>query len=159
MGRVDSVDILINGEGGLCWYIYSGVHKRSDAYSNLLSKPQLLSMTWQTFKTLQPPWQSGSKQILIGGFQICKTCPCASRGCKVTGYQSFSIEKIKSVHRWRCFHMTIWYIKKCNFWKMKKVWQSTTLVSLEIQGHVLPFWKPPIKICLEPDCQKKKAVF
>ena len=24
---------------------YSGVHKRSDAYSNLLSKPQLLSMT------------------------------------------------------------------------------------------------------------------
>ena len=25
--------------------IYSGVHKRSDAYSNLLSKPQLLSMT------------------------------------------------------------------------------------------------------------------
>ena len=69
---------------------YSGVHKRSDAYSNLLSKPQLLSMTWQTFKTLQPPWQSGSKQILIGGFQKCKTCPCASRGYKVTGCQSLS---------------------------------------------------------------------
>ena len=29
-------------------------------------------MTCQTFKTLQPPWQSGSKQILIGGFQKCK---------------------------------------------------------------------------------------
>ena len=37
--------------------------------------------------------------------------------------------------------------EKCNFWKMKKVWQSATLVSLEIQGHVLPFQKPPIKIC------------
>ena len=37
--------------------------------------------------------------------------------------------------------------EKCNFWKMKKVWQSATLVSLEIQEHVLPFQKPPIKIC------------
>ena len=36
---------------------------RSDAYSKLLSKPQLLSMAWQTFKMPQPPWQSGSKQI------------------------------------------------------------------------------------------------
>ena len=43
--------------------------------------------------------------------------------------------------------------EKCNFWKMKKVWQPATLVSLKIQEHVLSFWKPPIKICLEPDCQ------
>ena len=124
---------------------YSGAHKRSDAYSNLLSKPQLLSMTWQTFKTLQPPWQSGSKQILIGGFQKCKTCPCASRGCKVTGYQSFSIEKIKSVHRWRCFHMKIWYIKRnVQFLKNEKVWQPVTLQPLEANRQVVPFWKPPI---------------
>ena len=36
---------------------------------------------------------------------------------------------------------------------MKKGWQPATLVSLEIQEHVLPFWKPQIKFCLEPDCQ------
>ena len=27
---------------------YSGAHLRSDTYSNLLSKPQLFSMAWQT---------------------------------------------------------------------------------------------------------------
>ena len=37
---------------------YSGVHKRSDAYSSLLSKPQLLSMTWRNFKIVLPAWQS-----------------------------------------------------------------------------------------------------
>ena len=47
----------------------SGVHKRSDAYSSLLSKPQLFSMTWRILKILLPAWQSGSKHILIGGFQ------------------------------------------------------------------------------------------
>ena len=44
---------------------YSGVHKRSDAYSSVLSKPQIFSMAWRTFEMLLPTWQSGSKQILI----------------------------------------------------------------------------------------------
>ena len=129
---------------------YSGAHKRSDAYSNLLSKPQLLSMTWQTFKTLQPPWQSGSKQILIGGFQKCKTCPCASRGCKVTGCQILVLEKIKSVHRWRCFHMTIWYIKKMWFLKNEKSLTACNFAAPWGIWIILPFWKPPISYCLEP---------
>ena len=37
--------------------------------------------------------------------------------------------------------------------KNEKVWQPVTLQPLEAQGHVLHFWKPPINICLEPDCQ------
>ena len=41
---------------------------------------------------------------------------------------------------------------------MKKVWQPVTLVSLEIRGHILPFWKPPIKIYLEPDCQGGRSI-
>ena len=41
---------------------------------------------------------------------------------------------------------------------MKKVWQLVTLVSFEVQEHILPFWKPPIKICLEPDCQVGSSV-
>ena len=71
--------------------IYSGAHLRSDAYSSLLSKPQLFSMAWQTFKILLPTWQAGSKQILIGGFQKGRTCPCISRDTKVAGCQTFFI--------------------------------------------------------------------
>ena len=41
---------------------------------------------------------------------------------------------------------------------MKKVWQPATLMSLEIQEHVLPLWKPPIKICLEPACQVDSSI-
>ena len=47
----------------------SGVHKRSDVYSSLLSKPQLFSMAWWTFKMLLPTWQAGSKQVFIGVFK------------------------------------------------------------------------------------------
>ena len=36
-------------------------------------------MTWRTFKILLPAWQSGFKQILIGGFQKGRTCSCISR--------------------------------------------------------------------------------
>ena len=71
--------------------VYSGVHKRSDAYSSLLSKPQLFSMAWWTFKMLLPTWQAGSKQILIGGFQKGRTCPCISRDTKVADCQTFFI--------------------------------------------------------------------
>ena len=69
----------------------SGVHKRSDAYSSLLSKPQLFSMAWWTFKMLLPTWQAGSKQVFIGGFQKGRTCPCISRDTKVAGCQTFFI--------------------------------------------------------------------
>ena len=69
----------------------SGVHKRSDAYSSLLSKPQLFSMAWWTFKMLLPTWQAGSKQILIGGFQKGRICSCISRDTKVAGCQTFFI--------------------------------------------------------------------
>ena len=72
-------------------FLYSCVHKRSDAYSTFLSKPQLLSMTWRTFKMLLPAWQSGSKQNLIGGFQKGTTCSCISKDTKVEGYQIFFI--------------------------------------------------------------------
>ena len=72
-----------------CSSIYSGAHLRSDAYSNLLNEPQPFSMAQQTFKMLLPTWQAGSKQILIGGFQKGRTCPCISRDTKVAGCQTF----------------------------------------------------------------------
>ena len=34
---------------------------------------------------------------------------------------------------------------------MKKVWQPTTLQPLVAHGQIVPFWKPPISHCLEPD--------
>ena len=37
------------------------------------------------------PWTPGSKQCEIGGFQKGTSCPCASRGCKVAGCQTFFI--------------------------------------------------------------------
>ena len=39
------------------------------------------------------------------------------------------------------------------FFQVLKLWQPVTLQPLEAQGHVLHIWKPPINICLEPDCQ------
>ena len=39
-----------------------------------------------------------------------------------------------------------------------QIWLPATLVSLEIQGHVLPFRKPPIKICMEPACQVGSSI-
>ena len=77
----------------LAGHWYSGAHKRSDAHSSLLSKPQLFSMAWWTFKMLLPTWQAGSNQYEIEGFQKGTTCPYASRGCKVTGRQSFNVSK------------------------------------------------------------------
>ena len=79
-----------------CWSLHFQVfraswHKRSDTYSSLLSKPQLFSMACRTFKMLLPTWQSGFKQILIGGFQKGRTCPCISRDTKVSGCQTFFI--------------------------------------------------------------------
>ena len=46
-------------------------------------------------KVLPPPWPPGSKQCEIESFQKSTTCPCISRGCKVTGCQSFSTWKNK----------------------------------------------------------------
>ena len=136
--------------------MYSGVHKRSDAYSSLLSKPQLLSMTWRTFKILLPAWQSGSKQILIGDFQKGRTCSCISRDTKVAGCQTFFIFLFM-------YHIVIAYENTAtyeHFWffQVLKLWQPVTLQPLEAQGHVLPFWKPPIKICLEPACQVGSSI-
>ena len=53
-------------------------------------------------------------------------------------------------------HIVIW--KQRHLWTLlifssTKIWQPVTLQPLEAQGHVLHFWKPPINICLEPDCQ------
>ena len=39
------------------------------------------------------------------------------------------------------------------FFQVIKLWQLVTLQLFEAQVHVLHFWKPPIYICLEPDCQ------
>ena len=36
--------------------------------------------------------------------------------------------------------------------KNLKIWHPVTLVPLEVQGRVLPFWKPPINISKDPDC-------
>ena len=36
--------------------------------------------------------------------------------------------------------------------KNLKIWHPVTLVPLEVQGRVLPFWKPLINIFKEPDC-------
>ena len=130
------------------------MHKRSDAYSSLLSKPQLLSMTWRTFKILLPAWQSGSKQNLIGGFQKGRTCSCISRDTKVAGCQTFFI--FQKLHFSSTYHIVIW--KQCHLWTLlifssTKIWQPVTLQSLEVQGHVVPFWKPPINVNLEPGYQ------
>ena len=34
-----------------------------------------------------------------------------------------------------------------------QLWHPVSLMPLEVQGHVVPFRKPPINISLEPGCQ------
>ena len=46
--------------------------------------------TWQTFKVLQHPWQSWSKNICIWGFQKGKTWTCTSMGIRFVVYQSLA---------------------------------------------------------------------
>ena len=45
-------------------------------------------MAFLTLKELLNPWQSKSKEILLGGFQKGKTRPCTSRGIRVVVCQS-----------------------------------------------------------------------
>ena len=86
----------------------------------------MFSMAWLMFRALQQPWQSGSLKILIRGFRKCKIRPCTSKSIKVRGCQIFK------------FYFKLWHL--------------VTLMQLEVQGGVLPFWKPPINISREPDC-------
>ena len=53
--------------------------------------PQIFGSKWENIYPWLPAWQSGSKQILIGGFQKGKTCSCISRDTKVAGCQTFFI--------------------------------------------------------------------
>ena len=44
-------------------------------------------------------------------------------------------------------------LQDVKFWSFYfKLWHLVTLMPLEVQGCVLPFWKPPINISKEPDC-------
>ena len=39
------------------------------------------------------------------------------------------------------------------FFQVLKLWLPVTLQPLEVQGHIVPFWKPPINVSLDPGCQ------
>ena len=43
--------------------------------------------------------------------------------------------------------------------KSFKLWQTTALMPLEVQGPVLPFWNPPVNISLDLDCQLCSSSF
>ena len=85
---------------------------------------QFFSMAWLMFRVLQHPWQSGTSEILIGGYQKGKAQPCTSQKLQKVKFSSFYF----------------------------KLWHLVTLMHLKAQGRVLPFWKPPINISKEPDC-------
>ena len=83
-------------------------------------------MAWQMFKALQHPWQYGS---LIYWLEVSKKV----KHRLVTQGEL----KLQDVQVWS---------------KNLKIWHPVTLVSIEVQGRVLPFWKPLINIFKEPDC-------
>ena len=60
------------------------------------------------------------------------------------------------------YHIVIW--KQRHLWTLLvfsilKLWQPVTLQPLEAQERVLPFWKPPIRICLEQDCKGGSSIW
>ena len=117
--------------------------KKTRLFGKSPYKMVTFSQGFWALKVLQLSWPPGSKQCDIGGFQKGTTCPCALRGCKVTGYQKFSTwKKLKvfiggSVFTWQ---YDVWK-EKCNFWKLKKVWQPAILQPLEAHGlYVLCLW-------------------
>ena len=67
--------------------------KKTGDLVNLLYKPGISNQGFWALKVLPSPWPPVSKQCEIGGFQKGTLCPCTSRGCKVTGCQTFSISK------------------------------------------------------------------
>ena len=100
---------------------------RSGLYTELLNKPPLSSMAWHTFKVLQHPLQSGSKWIFSGGSQKGETYPCTSRGIKVTKFQNCL-----------CIIIAFCLPKNLNLGH-QQIWHPSTLMPLEIHGHLLLF--------------------
>ena len=77
------------------------------------------------------PWTPGSKQCEIRGFQKGITCPCASRGCKVAGCQTFFI--LQKLHF--SFYISYCHMKTVPpmntwFFQVLKLWQPVTLQPL-----------------------------
>ena len=64
----------------------------------------------------------------------------------LNGLQSYSTSKLES----------LFFIE---WMDILKLWQSTTLQPLKLQGHTAPFWKPPNLINLEPRGQGNDSAF
>ena len=82
-----------------------------------------------SLKMLPPTWQSGSKQILIGGFQKGKIYPCISKDIKVTGCQTFFIfQKLHfSIYASYCHMKTAPLMNFFDFFQVLKRCQPVTL--------------------------------
>ena len=68
-------------------------------------------MAWQTLKVLKHPWKSGSKQILIGGFQKGKTYLFTKGAQKLEDVKFGSPLKVYSY----AVNQTIQTLTDCNF--------------------------------------------
>ena len=88
-------------------------------------KMGIFSQGFWALKVLPPPWPPSSKLYEIGGFQKGTTCPFASRGCKVTGCQTFSF--FKNCTFLFMYHIFIW--KQRHLWTLLIFWSTKTLTA------------------------------
>ena len=108
-------------------------------------------------------WISASKQCEIGGFQKGITCPCASRGFKVAGCQTFLIFQkshfpfcVSYFHRKTAPPMnTVGFFTFC---ELHQLWQAVILKPIKLEECILHFWKSPIFINVVPTNQGHSCI-
>ena len=118
-------------------------------------------MPWLMFRALQQPWQYGSFEILIRGFQKDKTQPCISRGAKVTSCQILKF----LLQTWTSFNFDAsWGTRSCfTFLETSNQYLNGTRLSWVLQcskrlpGHAEKFYTR-LKINAQ-NCSSTKDVF
>ena len=72
-------------------FIINSLRRGTYGFANFPYKLAIFEWGFWAIIALLFPWTPGSKQCEIGGFLKGITCPCALRGCKVAGCQTFFI--------------------------------------------------------------------
>ena len=115
--------------------------KNLDFLANPLIKWVFLATYWfWALKVLLPPWPPGSISVRLEASKKVKLVHVPQGAAKLQTVKVLVFEKIKSVHRWRSFQMTIWDIKRkvqflkneksltvCNFAAPWGIWSNTFL--------------------------------
>ena len=131
---------------------YSALQKTRD-FTHFPFKMAIFEWGFWAIIALLFPWTPHSKEWKVEGFQKSTTCMYMC----LKGLQSWMMSKFQYSLNITYFLFVIFSYENSatyeHFWffEVLKLWQPVTLQPLEANGRVVPFWKPLISHCLEPD--------